>query len=215
MIDAAPWVVVTGLDGAGKSTLVRDIARRFDATTFRLPRHDFVKPFVARTTARHEDPLLDRLVFAVDARLTNPLITGWRRTESFIVSQRGWMDSFVFGAALGFDWETIDTLLRPADLERPSAIVHLIADPETAYERIRHDQNGDKYETLPFMRRQYRETRRFYDAVESGDPLLMPFHGIPSVLIDTTNLTPADVNRCAGAFLDTVVRQAVLSPSSR
>jgi thymidylate kinase len=211
----APWVVVTGLDGAGKSTLVRDIAERYDARRFRLPRHDFVKPFVERTAARREDLLLDRLIFAVDARLTNPLIEEWRRIESFLVSQRGWMDSFVFGAALGFDWETIDTLLRPADLERPSAVVHLIADPQIAYERIRHDPNGDKYETLQFMRRQHDETRRFYDAVEAGDPLLMPFHGIPSILVDTSHLTPTGVNQATRAFIDTAVRRQALASSSQ
>ncbi len=34
-----PWIVVTGLDGSGKSHLVDWLARRIGAKQFRLPYH--------------------------------------------------------------------------------------------------------------------------------------------------------------------------------
>jgi len=201
----ATWIVVTGLDGSGKTTLVRSLSERYGGRAFRLPYHDFVRPALSCSGhgGQFSDVLTDRLVFAADARLTNYLIAEWRCTDAFLVSQRGWMDNYVFGAVQGVSWAETGRLLQTAELERPSAIIHLVADADTAFERIRRDPKRDKYETLPFMRRQYKETLRLYRAVEAGNAALIPFVGIPSVLIDTTHLEPDDVFVNAQRFLDT------------
>ncbi len=199
----APWVAVTGLDGSGKSALVEALAEAYVAFQFRLPHHEFVRPALARSGggAPFGDVLTDRLVFAADARLTNYLIREWRARHLFLVSQRGWMDNYVFGAIQGLSYEATDALLRTAELERPSAIIHLVADPDVAFERIRRDPDGDKYETRAFMRVQHRETLRFWDAVRTGLPILAPFAGIPACLLDTTALDAAAVVRAATGFL--------------
>lgn len=199
----APWIVVSGLDGAGKTALVENLGKRHDARRFKLPYHDFVKPALERSGngQPYADVLTDRLLFALDARLTNYLIADWRHTEPLLVSQRGWVDNYVFGAVQGVSWAETGALLQPCDLERPTAVIHLLADPDVAFERIRNDPTRDKYETLSFMRRQYVETRRFFEAVESGDNLLAPFLGVPNLLIDTTALQPEEVCDTADAFL--------------
>jgi len=219
----APWVAVTGLDGSGKSALVAALADAYGAHTFRLPHHEFVGPALARSGggAPFGDVLTDRLVFAADARLTNYLIREWRAGHPFLVSQRGWMDNYVFGAIQGCSYEATDALLRTAELERPSAIIHLVADPDVAFERIRRDPDADKYETRAFMRVQHRETLRFWDAVRTGLPILAPFADIPACLLDTTALSPAAVERAASTFLSAAglapsldaVRCAALAPS--
>ena len=71
----APWLVITGLDGAGKTSLVRRVSERFGAFAFRLPHHDFVFPALELSGGGTPfgDVLTDRLIFATDARLTNAL----------------------------------------------------------------------------------------------------------------------------------------------
>jgi thymidylate kinase len=200
----SPWIVVSGLDGSGKTTLATGLARKMGARFFRLPFHDFVKPGITRSGdgTPFGDVHTDRLLFAADARLTNYLIRDWRAQGIPLVSQRAWMDTYVFSSVQGVSYEETAQMLRPEDLERPSGIIYLVAKPEVAYERIRNDPHGDKYETLPFMRVQHKETVDFCEAVRAGRPLLAPFHDIPAFLIDTTHLTTADVFERAAQFVD-------------
>lgn len=191
----AAWLVVTGLDGSGKTTLVGRLSERFGGFRFRLPYSDFVLPALRRSGAGTPfgDVHTDRLILAADARLTNSCIRRWRERHRLLVSQRGWMDNYIFGAVQGVSYRETDALLRTRELERPSAIVYLIAAPDLAFERIRHDPNGDKYETLDFLRLQYRETLRFYHVVEDGGRELAPFADIPTLLIDTSLRTTQSV----------------------
>lgn len=207
----APWITVTGLDGSGKTTLVQALAAELDGFQFRLPYHRFVRDSLNLSGGglAFGDVHTDRLLFAVDARLTNGLIRGWRQTHRLLVSQRGWMDNFIFGAVQGLSYRESDDLLRPAELERPSVIVYLIAEPEVAAGRIAGDPEGDKFETLGFIREQHRETVRFYESahlgVPVGLPVLEPFVGIPALLIDTTTMTTTSVLELAREFVHRVL----------
>ena len=187
----APWLVVTGLDGAGKTTLVRRVAERFGAFLFRLPYHDFVRPALELSGGGTPfgDVHTDRLVFAADARLTNSLIRGWEKEHKALVSQRGWMDNFVFGAVQGMKWKETERLLAPRDLTRAAGVVCLVADPDVAWARIRP---ADKFETPDFLVHQRAETLRLMAAVDR-DPALEAFRGIPSRVVDTTRLTTDEV----------------------
>jgi hypothetical protein len=42
----APWITITGLDGSGKTTLVRDLSQQRGGFDFRLPYHRFVRHFL-------------------------------------------------------------------------------------------------------------------------------------------------------------------------
>lgn len=200
---SAPWITITGLDGSGKTTLVRALSEELGGFQFRLPYHRFVRQFLnlSGDGSAFGDVHTDRLLFATDARLTNTLIREWRRTHPLLLSQRGWMDNFVFGAVQGVSYEATDTLLRTAELERPTAIVYLTAEPQAAFARIAADENADKYETLDFITEQHRQTSRFYQSVDAGLPVLASFMGIPAILIDTTTKTTEAVLAEAREFL--------------
>ncbi len=191
----APWITVTGLDGSGKTTLLRDLSERMGGFQFRLPYHQFVLDALSLSGdgSAFGDVHTDRLLFATDARLTNSLLRNWRRVHPLVLSQRGWMDNFIFGAVQGIDYEQSDELLKPAELERPSALIYLIAEPDVAFARVAGDPAADKFETLDFIREQHRETVRFYRAVGSGMQILAPFSGIPAILIDTTTKSSQSV----------------------
>ncbi len=192
---SAPWITITGLDGSGKTTLLRALSDELGGFSFRLPHHQFVREFLnlSGNGSAFGDVHTDRLLFATDARLTNTLIREWRQTHPLLLSQRGWMDNFIFGAVQGVSYEETDALLRPAELERPSAIIYLSAEPHVAFGRIAADRYGDKYETLDFIVEQHRQTARFYESVNTGLRILAPFAGIPAIFIDTTAQTSAAV----------------------
>ncbi|WP_082951444.1 AAA family ATPase [Mycobacterium sp. 852002-51057_SCH5723018] len=200
---SAPWITITGLDGSGKTTLLQDLVGELGGFQFRLPYHQFVRQFlnVSGAGTAFGDVHTDRLLFAADARLTNCLIGEWRQSHPLLLSQRGWMDNFIFGAVQGVSYEEADELLRPSELERPSAIIYLTAEPQVAFSRIAADRNGDKYETLDFIAEQHRETSRFYESVKAGLQVLAPFAGIPAIFIDTTTKTRETVLREGRAFL--------------
>jgi thymidylate kinase len=172
---------------------------------FRLPYHRFVRESlrISGEGSPLGDVHTDRLLFAADARLTNSLIREWRRVHPLLLSQRGWMDNFIFGAVQGVEYRQSDRLLRPSELERPSAIIYLLAEPQVAFDRIAWDPGADKFETIDFIREQHRETLRFYESVVSGLRILAPFTGIPAILIDTTEKTSETV---LGEALDFVRR---------
>jgi hypothetical protein len=111
---SSPWIVVTGLDGAGKTTLVERLESSCAASSFRLPYHDFVHPCLARSGAGEPfgDVQTDRLLFSLDARLANYQIRDWRREGRTLISQRGWMDNFIFGAVQGLSYRQTDEMLQ-------------------------------------------------------------------------------------------------------
>jgi thymidylate kinase len=203
----SPWIVVTGLDGAGKTTLVRRLASACNGLSFRLPYHDFVRSCLIQSGngLPFGDVHTDRLMFALDARLANYQIRQWRREGRVLVSQRGWMDNFIFGAVQGVSYAETDAMLRTSELERPSALVYLVADPTIAYARVASDPRADKYETPDFLVRQYAETIGFYKERQGGQPALEALAGITATLIDTTTMSPDEVFIAACAFLKETV----------
>jgi predicted ATPase len=48
-VTRAPWIVITGLDGSGKTGLAQELARTRDGFFFRLPYHDFVLSALPRS----------------------------------------------------------------------------------------------------------------------------------------------------------------------
>ena len=187
------WIVVSGLDGSGKTTLVGGlqqylVAQGLAVKRDRLPHDEYlVKTLLDKST----DKYTDRMLFALDNRLFAEEYADWFTSGEydFIVTQRGFLDSFVHGAVQGFGYDFIAQLNRVDELPKCHVIVHLVAEAETAYDRIKDDPDADKFEYLAYIRRQEAETRRAYRELVEGNTDLEHFRDAINIYVDTTQMT--------------------------
>lgn len=68
-------------------------------------------------------------------------------------------------------------------------MIHLNADPEVAFNRIKDDPDADKFETLEYIRKQSYETKRGYEELLKGNKSLKSFETAENIFIDTTYLS--------------------------
>lgn len=195
-----PWIVVTGLDGSGKTTLVDNLEKHFTDLGLRVLRtrspHDkyLVKDLlnVSGDGEPMKDRYTDRLIFALDNRILGTRIRQWERSGDYdlILSQRGFFDSFVHGAVQGYSYREISELNHVEDLPRCTVMIHLCADSTVAFSRISDDPDADKFETPAYMRKQEAETRRGYrELVNKNNSDLSVFRGVQNFFIDTTEMS--------------------------
>lgn len=201
----APWIVVTGLDGAGQKTLIKGLLQLSPKNTFNfhLPYSEFVLQSlkISGKGKPMSDTQTDRLAFALDARLANYHITEWRKKYNLIISKRGWMDNFFHGKIQGLSYSETNSLLQTRDLQKPSGVIYMVADPAISYQRIKDNSYRDKFETLSYMKEQYKAIIAFHRDVQTRHRDLVYFFDIPNVLVDTTELRPDDVLKKARIFL--------------
>lgn len=192
------WICVTGLDGTGKTTLKRNLVGHFkmqnlQVKDFKFPYDKHLLDLLNNTVGDGmpwQDNYSDQMLFALDNRILGTVhIRDWRKASDVLVSQRGYIDSFVHGECRGFSYEEFDKLMRTYELERCDVMIHLNADPQVAFERIKDDPDADKFETIEYVKKQAEATRRAYEELQKANPALSAFKGIPNVYIDTTNLT--------------------------
>lgn len=194
---SCPWIVVSGLDGSGKTTLVSDLEKYFSENGKRVKRDRLpsdrylVKTLLDQST----DEYTDRILFALDNRLFAERFVEWQTSGQYdlILTQRGFLDSYVHGAVQGFSYKFIGELNRIEDLPRAQVIIHLIAEAETAYARIKEDEDADKFEYIEYIRRQERETRTAYVSVKNKLAVdLAPFWGASHIYVDTTEMSTVE-----------------------
>lgn len=199
-----PWIVVTGLDGSGKTSLIDNLEKLFTESglrvkRFRSPHDDYLIHTLLNVSGDGEpmkDRYTDRLIFALDNRILGTRIKHWTTSGEYdiLLSQRGFFDSFVHGAVQGYSYHEIASMNQIDDLPKCTLMVHLCADSTVAYNRIKDDDDMDKFETPAYMRRQEFETRRGFRALTQEDHVdLAAFDGIKNFFIDTTELTSDEV----------------------
>ena len=190
------WIVVSGLDGSGKTLLVDSLEKYLMQQSIRVKRsrlpHDehLVKDLLNTSTNRYTD----RMIFALDNRIFAERYRKWCESENYdvILTQRGFLDSFVHGAVQGYSYSWIAELNQIAELPKCDVIIHLVAEAETAYARIKDDPEADKFEYIEYIRKQEAETRRAYNEVCRKNVDLAHFRDCINIYIDTTQLTPEE-----------------------
>ena len=195
-----PWVVVTGLDGSGKTTLVDNLEKFFQDKDLRVKRtrspHDeyLTKTLlnVSGSGSPDIDSYTDRTIFMLDNRILGSRIKEWRESGKYdlILSQRGFFDAFVHGKVKDYPYHVTAEFNRIWELPKCQVMIHLVANAETAYERIKNDPDADKFETFEYMQIQEKETRNGYESlVRRKDSALNHFFDCINIYIDTTNLS--------------------------
>jgi len=182
------WIVITGMDGTGKTTLRDSIAKEYNAFSFKLPYHSFVCEYLDISGLPGKDRYTDMCLFLADHRITDYKIKSWIKKYKFIVSQRAFHDLFIFNKICGYNYKFTYDLLKPDNFEKPSISFYLVAKSNIAYNKIKNDPYADKYETPSFIKSQYNEVINFYNSINK-DKLLKKLFSEPRYLIDTTNLT--------------------------
>lgn len=187
------WIVISGLDGSGKTTLVDNLEKYMAQQSLRVKRsrlpHD--RYLVKDLLNVSKSPYTDRLLFALDNRIFAERFQEWQESGEydFVLTQRGFLDSFVHGSVQGFSYANIGELNGIADLPKCDVIIHLVAEAETAFERIKDDPDADKFEYISYIRKQEAETRRAYHEVMRQNPDLAHFHNASNIYLDTTQMS--------------------------
>lgn len=199
MAKKTKWIVVTGLDGSGKTSLVSNLTswlseeKKLKVKRDRFP-HD--RYLVKDLLDKSKDRYTDRLLFALDNRLFGTELAEIIESGKydFIVTQRGFLDSFVHGAVQGFSYSWIGELNQIADLPKCDIMIHMVCEARTAYSRICNDPDADKFEYPAYIDKQERETRKAYAEVMSGtNPDLEHFKCSKNLYIDTTQMSIDEV----------------------
>lgn len=193
------WIVVTGLDGSGKTSLVSNLTswlseeKKLKVKRDRFP-HD--RYLVKDLLNKSKDRYTDRLLFALDNRLFGTELAEIIESGKydFIVTQRGFLDSFVHGAVQGFSYSWIGELNQIADLPKCDIMIHMVCEARTAYSRICNDPDADKFEYPAYIDKQERETRRAYaEVISETNPDLEHFKDSQNLYIDTTQMSIDEV----------------------
>lgn len=193
----AKWIVVSGLDGSGKTTLVENLERWMKENNkrvlrSRLPHDEYLVKNLLNVS---HDSYTDRMLFALDNRIFAEHFKEWQNSGEYdvILTQRGFLDSFVHGAVQGYSYSWIAEFNQIQTLPKCDVIIHMVAEAETAYDRIRNDPDGDKFEYLTYIRRQEAETRKAYYELQKGNPDLEHFKDARNIYVDTTQMTTDEV----------------------
>ena len=193
------WVVITGLDGSGKTSLVSNLTswlseeKKLKVKRDRFP-HD--RYLVKDLLNKSKDRYTDRLLFALDNRLFGTELAETMESGEYdvIITQRGFLDSFVHGAVQGFSYSWIGELNQIADLPKCDIMIHMVCEARTAYSRICNDPDADKFEYPAYIDKQERETRRAYaEVISEANPDLEHFKDCQNLYIDTTQMSIDEV----------------------
>lgn len=205
------WLVVTGLDGSGKTTLVENLTKwlqdnkQFSVKRDRFPHDNYL---VSKLLNKSKDRYTDRILFVLDNRLFGTELKELIEAGEydFIVTQRGFLDSFVHGAVQGYSYSWIEEMNQLADMPKCDVMIHMVCEAGIAYSRICDDPDADKFEYPVYMEKQEAETRKaFKEIMEGSNPALEHFKNSKNIYIDSTQMTTDEVFALAKSKLQQVL----------
>lgn len=165
------FLVVEGIDGAGKSTLCRILEDRFAGMGYRTkvtqePTHDEIGSFIREGRVKGISQKAEALLFTADRAVHTERILKWTEEGLIVICDRyfastvAYQSSGLNGEALDREW--LIALNRPVTVT-PDLTVLLDIDPKKGLSRIGGRGELSKYEELRYLESTRREYLRLAD----------------------------------------------------
>lgn len=163
----AGFVVIEGIDGCGKSTVARRVARALGerAIFTREPTNSWIGRAVRKGSQKGISPYTDALLFMADRAQHTERIASWLAGHKIVVCDRYYHSTVAYQAASlkgTFEGDAFTWLLE-ANLKislHPDLTVLLVIPPELSLERIKGRSSYSRFEKLEFLRQVHRNYLR-------------------------------------------------------
>jgi len=157
------FVVIEGIDGCGKSTVAKEVARRLGkrAVFTREPTDTWLGRAAREGEGKLISPYTDALLFMADRAQHTEKIASWLSQGRLVVSDRYYHSTVAYQAASLkgiFEGDPFKWLLE-ANLRisiHPDITFLLVISPELSLERIRSRSSYSRFEKLAFLREVHR-----------------------------------------------------------
>ena len=161
------FVVIEGIDGCGKSSVARLVAKRIGsrAVLTREPTESWIGRAVKRGSKKQISPYTDALLFMADRVLHTERISEHLAKDKLVISDRYYHSTVAYQTAnlqRTFKGDAFRWLLE-ANLRislHPDLTVLLVIDPEAALERVGRRGRLSRFEKLGFLTKVHRNYLR-------------------------------------------------------
>ena len=165
------FLVIEGIDGAGKSTLCAMLERKLAEEGHKVrvtqePTHDEIGSFIREGKVKGISQKAEALLFVADRAVHTERISEWME-EGYIVICDRYFASTVAYQSSGFNGEALDRewliALNTPIMVRPDLTVLLDIDPKKGLDRIGERGELSKYEISHYLENTRREYLRLAD----------------------------------------------------
>lgn len=195
-------ICLTGQDGSGKTTAMQGLADYLSekgkvVITAKSPCDKHTVDILNNAISQddYKDWYTEQLLFSyMDGVLSNYMMQLDGHCDYFIC-QRGPIDQYAHGVTRSCrSYSEIHDNQRPERLAKFDMYIHFNCIAEIAWERLRDDDNKDRYEYPEYFRKQVENTRKLYDDIVHGKQMALNFFRLSRhVYLDTSYLTIPEV----------------------
>ncbi len=179
------FIVLEGIDGAGKSTLAHSLAERLSATTevtlTAEPSDGHVGDALRRAVSEDGHPLLESLLFVADRAHHTHLIEGWLEDGVTVICDRYYASTLAYQtASLGEELRPWLREMNDRVIITPDLTILLDIEPDGGMDRVNSRGESSKFEKTEYLREVRRQYLRL--AEEDGFRVLDASRGPGEVL---------------------------------
>ncbi len=157
------FIVLEGIDGAGKSTLSHALTERLSALTAAVltaePSEGYVGDALRRAGAEESHPLLESLLFVADRAHHTHIIEGWLEKGITVICDRYYASTLAYQtASLGEGFRPWLREMNEKVIIKPDLTLLLDIDPDGGMDRVNSRGESSKFEKTEYLR----EVRKQY-----------------------------------------------------